>query len=63
MQLTDGERPGPDPSGGHEHHQGLAAPRLTFDFQRGDLRLGLHLFSALSFGGGQDNLMGRLSLQ
>jgi hypothetical protein len=34
LQLTDGEPPGPGPSGGHENHQGLAAARLTFDFQR-----------------------------
>ena len=35
LQLTDGEPQGPGPSGGHEHHQGLAATRLTFDFQLG----------------------------
>jgi len=35
LQLTDGELPGPGPSEGHEHHQGLAATRLTFDFQPG----------------------------
>jgi len=35
LQLTDGEPPGPGPSGGHENHPGLAAARLTFDFQFG----------------------------
>jgi len=34
LQLTDGEPQGPGPSGGHEHHQGLAATRLTFGFQQ-----------------------------